>query len=146
MRWTEINTPVVYHSTFWGPEIIKDDMIKANPIKMAAHITHGRDQEGELGVCVTRSLWFAKAYAPIIFVLDRQAITNSYKIIKRAEGAYDPSHYADYRMEAEEFIVCNGLSLKRYLRAIWMSTEERTNEENTPVAEHPLFKGYFRPV
>jgi hypothetical protein len=146
MRWSDISQPVVYHSTDWGPEIVASGIIKGNPIRLLGHIKHARAQEGLTGVCVTRSMWFAKAYASVIFAIDLSKVRQRYKLIQRAEGAYDEAHDGDYRLEAEEFILCPKLDLDQYLRAIWMSEERRGDDEFEPVAQHPLFKGWFSPV
>ena len=145
MRWTDISQPVVYHSTDWGPEIVADGTIRANPLRILAHVKH-RSEEGVTGVCVTRSLHFARLYASVIFVLDLRKIKQRYKLIQRAEGAYDSAHDGDYRLEAEEFILCPDLPLAQFVKAIWMSTERRDDEDYAAVAAHPLFAGWLDPI
>lgn len=146
MRWNDISQPIVYHSTDWGPEIVNDGLIKAVPLRVLAHVKHGRAQEGVTGICVTRSAYFAKAYASVIFAIDLPKVRQRFKLIQRAEGAYDDAHEGDHRLEAEEFIICPQLDLKQYVKAIWMSTERRDDPEFAPVAAHSLFRGWFNPV
>lgn len=139
--------PVVYHSTDWAPEIISSGVIRGKTLEMPDYVKGARGQIGMTGIHVTRSLWFAKAYATVIFALDWTKLKHRYRMIQRAEGAYDEAHpHGDYRLEAEEFIVAPEIQLDRYLLGIWMSEERRGDEEFSKITKHPLFRGWYHPI
>jgi hypothetical protein len=89
-------------------------------------------------------MWFARAYASVIFALDLRKIKERYRIVLRAEGAYDPANDGDYRLEAEEFIICPQLEIDRYVTAIWLSDERADDPDYDVIREHPMFKGMYR--
>ncbi|AXK43875.1 hypothetical protein [Erythrobacter aureus] len=143
--WSDLGWPVVYHSTDWGDEIVKDGFIKGNPLKMAAHI-EGRSHEGRTGISVTRSAYFARQFANIIFVLDLRRLRQRYRLSPRAEGAYDAAHpHGDYRLEAEEFIHAERIDLAPYLLGIWLKKQDWGGIEfEGRLLNHPKFRGFFR--
>lgn len=135
--------PVLLHATSWISEILDDGYIAGNPIRMSDHVPGGRAHIGMKGVCTTRSQIFAKLYAPAILVLDREKIRQKYKIILRAEEAYDSAHYGEYRMEAEEFIPCDRLGIEKYCHGFWIDFSWN-DECREKIEKHSLFKGFFK--
>lgn len=148
---TEGMEPVVYHSTEWAPEIIADGIIKANSLVAISAISDTaidyapQTEDYVRGVCVTRSFYFARQFSNVIFALDLQKIKNNHRIIPRAErGAFDlANNHGDFRIEAEEFIICLGLSVDKYVTKIWISEEFKNEDGYLSIAHHPLFAGYF---
>lgn len=145
--------PVVYHSTEWGVDIIDDGLIKANtaisPESLELRAYDLRDDEKSdwlRGICVTRSFYFARQFSFTIFALDLNKIRNRYRMIPRAEkDAYDlANNHGDFRLEAEEFVVCSGLSVDQYVTKIWLSEEVKDDPEYSAVINHPRFVGFFR--
>ena len=148
-------TPHVYHSTDFGPEILETGQIAANStIRPNSHTQKAGDlrfdsaEPGIRGVCVTRSFHFARLFSPCIFALDLRKIRYRFRMLPRAEqDAYDLANdHGDYRIEAEEFIVCPGLSLDHFLLGIWLLDEYRLKNDYQPLISHCLFKGYFHPA
>lgn len=133
-------TPVVYHSSEWGQEIVSDGEIRGAPIKVRDDLVHGREHHGVQGISTSRDFWFATLYAPCVFVLDWNRIRQRFRTIARAEGAYGEH---DYRLESEELIVTPGLALERYCVAIWLDQGFYDDPESRGIMAHPLFAGMF---
>ena len=147
-----IPRPCVFHSTEWGPEILRDGAILGNStIDPAARLTKASDlrfdsHHHELrGVCVTRSFHFARQFSDAIFVLDRNIIRQRHRILLRAEkDAYDLANdHGDFRIEAEEFIVCDRLPLDGCLLAIWVRDDHADDPEYQEIVHHAAFAGHF---
>lgn len=145
--------PMVFHSTEWGVEILSTGIILANStidlqtIGIKATDTRFDAEHHETrGICVTRSFYFARQFSETIFGLDRDAIRHRSRLVKRAEvGAYDlADDHGDYRIEAEEFIICPGLDVARHVVAIWLSEERRNDPEYKQIEGSSLFMGHFR--
>lgn len=130
---------LVYHGTYWGEEIIAEGFIAANTTLTI------RDKTLR-GVCVTRDMRFARQFAPIIFGLDWDKIKRRYRSYPRAErGAYDLANdHGDFRIEAEEFIVCPHLDLSQYLVGIWVNEEHVLDDD--AITQHPLFRGRLKNI
>lgn len=153
---TEAMKPhLVYHSTEWGQEILASGLIQANSTidvadrgSKATDLRHDTDHHELKGVCVTRSFHFAKQFSPVIFGLDVDLLRHRFKMMPRAEvGAYDlADNHGDFRIEAEEFVVCPGIELDRYLVAIWLSEEYRGDPDYQSIASDERFAGYFATV
>jgi hypothetical protein len=140
---TSLTCSSLFHATNWAKEILQDEAIRGHPIRMYDCVPGGRSHIGMIGVCTTRSQEFAKLYAPVVFALDRDRIKEKYRSILRAEEAYDSAYYAEYRMEAEEFIPCEKLGLDRYCTGIWL--DQTWNDPAAKIVEeNPLFKGFFK--
>jgi hypothetical protein len=147
-----IPRPCVFHSTEWGPEILKDGAILGNstidpaarPIKASDLRFDSRHHELR-GVCVTRSFHFARQFSDAIFALDRDIVRQRHRILLRAEkDAYDlADDHGDFRIEAEEFIVCDRLPLNRCLLAIWAREDHADDPEYRHILQHPAFAGHF---
>ena len=132
--------PVVYHASEWGAEIVRDGEIRGAPIEVRADLVHNRQHHGTVGISTTRDLWFARMYAPCVFVLDWNAIRSRFRTVPRAEGAYGED---DYRLEAEELVIAPGLPLDRYCLGILLDRSViRTDPDHAPVILHPAFAGY----
>lgn len=150
---TEAMDSVVFHSTEFGLEILQDGMIKANTLiqpsefsKRAADLRFDKDANGGTrGICVTRSFYFARQFSNVIFALKLDKIKHNHRILPRAEiDAYDLANdHGDFRLEAEEFIVCNGLPVEVFVAKIWLTSEYRDDPEYAPIVAHPLFAGFF---
>lgn len=148
-----LTMPCVFHSTDWAPEILAEDRIlgnstidpKAQPTK-TSDLRFDHTHHGLRGICVTRSFYFARQFSDAIFALDRRAIRYHHRIILRAErDAYDlANEHGDFRIEAEEFIVCEELPLSAYLLAIWVREDHIEDPEYRHIASHDRFAGYFR--
>lgn len=147
-----IARPCVFHSTEWGSEILKDGAIPGNStIDPAARLVKASDlrfdghRHALRGVCVTRSFYFARQFSDAIFVLDRDKIQQRHRILLRAEKeAYDLANdHGDFRIEAEEFIVCDRLPLDGCLLAIWSREDHADDPEYREIVRHPAFAGYF---
>ena len=147
-----IARPRVFHSTEWGSEILKDGAILGNstidpatrPIK-ASDLRFDSNHHALRGICATRSFCFARQFSDTIFVLDRDAIRQRYRILLRAEkDAYAlANEHGDFRIEAEEFIVCDRLPLDDCLLAIWAREDHADDPEYREIVRHPAFAGYF---
>ena len=144
-------TPHVYHSTDFGPEILETGQIAANStITPNRHSHKAGDlrfgpEAGIRGICVTRSFHFARLFSSCIFALDLLKIRQRHRILPRAEqDAYDLANdHGDYRIEAEEFIICRGMPLDDFLLGIWLLDEYRAKNEYQSLISHSLFKGFF---
>ncbi len=133
---------VVYHATEWGAEIVRDGYIRGAPIEVRADLVHNRQHHGTVGISTTRDLWFARMYAPCVFVLDLNAVRSRFRTIPRAEGAYGEE---DYRIEAEELVIAPGLALDRYCLGILLDRGvRRTDPDHAAVILHPAFVGYVQ--
>lgn len=148
-----VGDPMVYHSTDFGPEIMHSGMIKANSTvdvdTIASKATDTRfdtDHHETHGVCVTRSFYFARQFSNVIFGIDLARVRQNFKIVKRAEtGAYDlADDHGDYRIEAEEFIICPGLDLGRFVTHIWLNQDFHGDDEYRDIVSDARFSGYFR--
>ena len=117
-------------------------------IKARAGDLRYQDQSGDQikGVCVTRSFYFARQFSNVIFGIDLQRVRNNFRVVPRAEvDAYDLANsHGDFRLEAEEFIICDGLSVDKYVTKIWLSEEYRNHPEYDAITKHPMFVGYFK--
>ena len=142
----------LYHSTEWGPEILKDNAILGNStIDPAERLTKASDLRFDKrhhklrGICVTRSFYFARQFSDAIFVLDRDMIRQRHRILLRAEkDAYDLSNeHGDFRLEAEEFIVVDRLPLDSCLLAIWARDDHAGDAEYQDLTSHTAFAGHF---
>ena len=142
----------LFHSTEWGPEILRDNAIQGNStinpdvrLEKASDLRWGEQHHGLQGVCVTRSFYFARQFSDTIFVLDRRIIQYRHRILLRAEkDAYDlANNHGDFRIEAEEFIICKKLSLATCLAAIWVRQDHAGDPDHRELISHSSFKGYF---
>lgn len=157
-KWIDIisesmTSNMVFHSTEWGVEILNDGMIRANSMvnlgsfaSKANDLRYDEAQHETKGVCVTRSFYFARQFSEVIFGLDVDRIRHNFQMKPRAEaGAYDlADDHGDFRVEAEEFIVCNGLALARYCTAIWVSEDRGHDLEYAALVRDPRFRGFFQ--
>jgi hypothetical protein len=145
----------LFHSTDFGAEIFRDGRIHANSTidlsaraGRASDLRHDAEHHTTHGVCATRSLYFAKQFSPTIFALDVAKLRQQYRIVQRAEaGAYDlADDHGDFRIEAEEFIICPGIDLARFCQGIWINDSLRDDPDHAPLAASPMFRGWFAPV
>lgn len=135
-----VRMPVVYHASEWGAEIVRDGEIRGGPIEVRDDLVHNRHHHGMIGISTTRDLWFARMYAPAVFVLDWNAVRSRFRTVPRAEGAYGEH---DYRLEAEELVIAPSLPLERYCLGILLDRGvRRTDPDHAPVILHPAFAGY----
>lgn len=148
----QLQRPAVFHSTEWGPEILKDNAILGNStIDPAARLIKAGDlrfdnkHRGLQGICVTRSFYFARQFSDTIFMLDREIVRQRHRILLRAEkDAYDLANdHGDFRIEAEEFIMCERLQLDSCLLAIWVRNDHRSEADYQGLISHPAFAGHF---
>jgi len=135
-----VRMPVVYHASEWGAEIVRDGEIRGGPIEVRDDLVYNRHHHGMIGISTTRNLWFARMYAPAVFVLDWNAVRSRFRTVPRAEGAYGEH---DYRLEAEELVIAPSLPLERYCLGILLDRGvRRTDPDHAPVILHPAFAGY----
>lgn len=134
--------PVVYHASEWGAEIVRDGEIRGGPIEVRADLVHNRQHHGMIGISTTRDLWFARMYAPAVFVLDWNAVRSRFRTVPRAEGAYGEH---DYRLESEELVIAPALALDRYCLGILLDRGvRRTDPDHATVIRDPAFAGYVQ--
>lgn len=66
-------------------------------------------------------------------------------LLRAEEGAYDlADDHGDFRIEAEEFIVCDRLDLASHMLAFWIIQDKRELPEYAELEGDPLFAGYYR--
>ena len=146
MRYSDIinekmlgDVALVYHSSAFGPEIIESGGFEG---KTTCRINDRSYQ----GVSFTRSYYFARQYDRVIFGMDFQALKQKFRIIPFADNRISVMDDlpGDHRRESEEFAVSDFVPLAPYCKAIWLSSDYRTDDEYFIVQKHPLFKGFYR--
>jgi hypothetical protein len=132
----------LYHSTAYrsGCIIFEDNEIRARTyhikksmlddkakIKKAfsKRVFGGSDEyvDGVAGVSLTRNFKFAKSWGDIIFEVDQKRLTQRYKIIPFNYFVDQSSKPANFRKEAEEFVIGNIFPLNKYLIKIHISVD-----------------------
>jgi hypothetical protein len=133
---------LLYHGTRadLALEIFRDGMLK--PLTVC-----DIDGKSVKGVSLTRSVGFASVYNDIILGFDaarvREAFRGRLKPYVDPQIGNSPTVHADYRREAEEFLI-GPLPLNGFLRAFWIN--ETPNyiiepAERAQLTAHPLYVG-----
>lgn len=154
MRYQEIifegrfhGVPLLYHGTQsdLALEIFQDGKLQP----LTACKINGKSL---LGVSLTRSVAFASVYNDVILGFDAVRLRDAFggRLKPFADPAIGNSEdfHADYRREAEEFLI-GALPLKGFLVAFWISETPNYTiepEERTKLVAHPLYAGIMRNI